>query len=150
LMELILAPSSKIFWFVVIWRNKHIIPLNLIFPLAWVRSGIYPNSFLRSTMSGLISTEKKNPANRMQKNCIECSCAHNQCLFDSTHDVSCTCCLSCTHCRKFHLNCNLRYSGMIWSLLYLQYLLSYEIPINLTLWLLFIIVLFQNRVTAMS
>ncbi len=28
------------------------------------------------TMSGLISTEKKNPAKRMQKNCIKCSRAH--------------------------------------------------------------------------
>ncbi len=28
------------------------------------------------TMSGLISTEKKNPAKKMQKNCIECSHAH--------------------------------------------------------------------------
>ncbi len=30
------------------------------------------------TMSGLISTEKKNPTKRMQKNCIECSRAHRR------------------------------------------------------------------------
>jgi hypothetical protein len=54
------------------------------------------------------SIEGYSSKNRLQKNCIECTCAHRRCLFKSPNDVM------CTRCNKFKLCCKFRYSGMLY------------------------------------
>ena len=76
----------------------------------------YISSQLNSTLSPpptkMMMTKKRKI---MQKNCVECTRAHRQCVFLSTDAVI------CTRCNKFNLSCQFKYSGMFNILHYIYY-----------------------------
>ena len=85
----------------------HIIPLTPCGDSLRARSvqlsGISPT---HSSGNTLLVAPFQTSTKRLQKNCMECTCAHCRCVFLSMDDVN------CTRCNKFHLSCQFRFSGM--------------------------------------